>query len=265
MSIRRLFFISISCFAFSISCMNTRTSYILLDDIIKRERTIAITSFTFPKSMTNEYYDKLKYLNTQIYADYVLNSFISNFNAQNTLIKLVTLENAIGSSDFSTLDNYYILGSSTVAATGTLATNTVDNKILSLLKENDIDGIMTANAIMSFWKQSIEVDFEVDSIDGSSLWVDSFIGNSQHIIGDTGSPTKQTSYKIIIADVLKYQERHLDDLYIIIDESVSNGISKLKNKVPYAFNTNNIIFTERTLSITNEDYSKKVGIDNGYN
>ena len=261
MSIRKLYYILIFCFIFLIvSCMNTRTSYIILDEIIQKPRTIAITSFTFPKNMTNEYYDKLKYLNTQIYADYVLESFISNFNSQNSLIQLVSLESAIGSSDFATLDNFYILGSPFVAATGTLATNVVDNRILDLLRDNDIDGIMTANANMSFWKQSIEVDFEVYGVNGNSLWIDSFIGNSQHIIGDTGSPTKQTSYKIVIADVLKYQEKHLDDLYVIIDQSVSNGINKLKNKVPYAFNTNNIIFTDKTFSVTNEDYSKKAGI-----
>ena len=80
-----------------------RKSYVVVDNIISKERNIVIASFTFPKDMTNQYFDKLKYLNTEIYADYVLESFISNFNSQNELVKLITLEEALGKSEFSKL------------------------------------------------------------------------------------------------------------------------------------------------------------------
>ena len=86
-------------------------------------------------------------------------------------------------------------------------------------------------------------------------------GNSYHIIGDTGAPTRQTAYEIVIADVMKYQQRHAEELYIIIDQAISNGVSKLKGRTPYAFNTNDIIFTQKTFSLTNEDYAKKAGIN----
>ena len=58
-----------------ISCANMRKSYVVVDNIISKERNIVIASFTFPKDMTKQYIDKLKYMNTEIYADYVLESF----------------------------------------------------------------------------------------------------------------------------------------------------------------------------------------------
>lgn len=243
-----------------ISCANMRKSYVVLDNIIKKERNIVIASFTFPKSMTNQSLDKLKYLNTEIYADFVLESFISNFNAQNNLVNLITLEEALGKQEFSKLSNHSIFRADYVAATGTLASDILDvgiaDKVLS-----DYDGIMFANSYMSFWSQNIIIDFRVYESNGEYLWVDKLDGKSYHIIGDTGSPTKQTAYEIIIADVTKYQQRHGEELYTVINEAISNGVSGLKDRIPYAFNTNDILFTQKTFSLTNEDYAKKAGIN----
>lgn len=245
-----------------ISCETIKRSYVLVDEKDMVKKTIAIASFTIPKNMTNEYRDKLKYLNTEIYADFILNSFISNFNSQNELFELKTLKDAIGDEEFAKLPNHYILGTDYVAATGTLAsTNFLDDNTINLLIETNISGIMNADAIISFWSQNIKVNFKVYDTNKNNLWVDNLNGYSYYIIGDTGSPTRQTAYEIVIADILKSQERHSDDLYIIIDEAISNGVVKLKNKIPYAFNTNNILFTQKTFSLTNEEYSKKAGIN----
>ena len=240
-----------------VSCAS-KYSYVRVDDMISKHRTIAVASFTFPKSMTNQYYDRLKYLNTEIYTDFVL--FISNFNSQNEMVKLVTLKEAIGDESFAALpDEYhYVLGSDYVAATGTLA---VDGDVFSILKDKNIDGLMYAHAYMSFWSQRVSIDFEIYDNEGRYLWLDTLNGNSYHIIGDTGAPTRQTAYEIVIADVMKYQQKHAEELYIVIDQAISNGISKLKGRTPYAFNTNDILFTQKTFSLTNEDYAKKAGIN----
>ncbi|WP_295154953.1 hypothetical protein [uncultured Brachyspira sp.] len=250
------FFIFIILSLFIIISCASRYSYVRVDDIIEKKRNIAIASFTFPKSMTNQYLDKLKYLNTEIYADFVLNSFISNFNSQNEMVRLITLEEAIGNKDFAELPNHSILGADYVAATGTLATNRLSEETLLILADK-VDGIMYANSAMSFWSQKVTIDFEIYDIDGDYLWIDTLNGDSYHIIGDTGSPTRQTAYEIVIADVMKYQKRHAEELYIVIDQAISNGVSKLKGRAPYAFNTNDIIFTQKTLSLTNEDYTKE--------
>lgn len=256
-NIKIIFIIILSLFI-SISCAS-KYSYVKADEIIEKNRTIAIVSFTFPKSMTNQYLDRLKYLNTEIYTDFVLNSFISNFNSQNEIVKLITLQEALGKSDFAKLPNHYIMGADYVAATGTLATNRLSKDTLDLLMEK-VDGIMYADSYMSFWSQKVSIDFEIYDTEGNYLWIDTLDGASYHIIGDTGAPTRQTAYEIVIADVMKYQKRHAEELYIVIDQAISNGVSKLKGKVPYAFNTNDIIFTQNTFSLTNEDYAKKAGI-----
>ena len=261
---KRLFLFSVFIiFVFSsfiLSCANMRQSYVVVDNIISKERTIVIASFTFPKNMTNQNLDKLKYLNTEIYADFVLGSFITNFNSQNDLVKLITLEEALGKQEFSKLSNHSIFRADYVAATGTLAANILDeetaNKIL-----NNYDGIMFANSYMSFWSQNIIIDFRVYEANGSYLWVDRLNGKSYHIIGDTGSPTRQTAYEIVIADVVRYQQRHGEELYTVIDEAISNGINGLKERIPYAFSTNDILFTQKTFSLTNENYSEKAGIN----
>ena len=250
-------FIILSLFI-TVSCAS-KYSYVRVDDIIDKNRTIAIASFTFPKSMTNEYWDRLKYLNTEIYTDFVLNSFISNFNSQNEMVKLVTLQEAIGNKEFANLPHHSILGADYVAATGTLATNRLSEETLALLADK-VDGIMYAESAMSFWSQKVTIDFEIYDIDGNYLWIDTLNGASYYIIGDTGAPTRQTAYEIVIADVMKYQKKHAEELYIVIDQAISNGVSGLKGKVPYAFNTNDIIFTQKTFSLTNEDYAKKAGI-----
>ena len=252
-----IFFIILSLFI-TISCAS-KYSYVRVDDIIDKNITIAIASFTFPKSMTNQYWDRLKYLNTEIYTDFVLNSFISNFNSQNEMVKLVTLQEAIGNKEFANLPHHSILGADYVAATGTLATNRLSEETLALLADK-VDGVMYAESAMSFWSQKVSIDFEIYDIDGNYLWIDTLNGASYYIIGDTGAPTRQTAYEIVIADVMKYQKKHAEELYIVIDQAISNGISSLKGKVPYAFNTNNIIFTQKTFSLTNEDYAKKAGI-----
>ena len=256
-SVKLFVFIIISLFI-TISCAS-KYSYVRVDDIIEKNRTIAVASFTFPKSMTNQYLDKLKYLNTEIYTDFVLNSFISNFNSQNEMIKLVTLKEAIGDNEFAALpsDYHYVLGADYVAATGTLA---IDGDVFSILRDKNIDGLMYAHAAMSFWSQKVSIDFEIYDITGDYLWIDTLNGASYHIIGDTGAPTRQTAYEIVIADVMKYQKLHAEELYIVIDQAVSNGVNGLKGRVPYAFNTNDIIFTQKTFSLTNEDYAKKAGI-----
>lgn len=256
-SVKLFVFIIIFLFI-TISCAS-KYSYVRVDDIIEKKRTIAIASFTFPKSMTNQYLDKLKYLNTEIYTDFVLNSFISNFNSQNEMVKLITLQEAIGNEEFAKLPNHSILGADYVAATGTLATNRLSEETLSLLS-GKADGVMYANSAMSFWSQKVSIDFEIYDITGDYLWIDTLNGVSYHIIGDTGAPTRQTAYEIVIADVMKYQKLHAEELYVVIDQAISNGVNGLKGKAPYAFNTNDIIFTQKTFSLTNEDYAKKAGI-----
>ncbi|WP_367270979.1 hypothetical protein [uncultured Brachyspira sp.] len=241
-----------------ISCAS-RYSYVRVDDIIEKNRTIAIASFTFPKNMTNQYTDKLKYLNTEIYTDFVLNSFISNFNSQNEMVRLITLQEALGNEEFAKLPNHSILGADYVAATGTLATNRLSEETLSLLTDK-VDGVMYASSAMSFWAQKVSINFEIYDITGDYLWIDTLDGASYHIIGDTGAPTRQTAYEIVIADVMKYQKKHAEELYVVIDQAISNGVARLKGKAPYAFNTNEIIFTQKTFSLTNEDYAKKAGI-----
>ena len=218
-------FIILSLFI-TVSCAS-KYSYVRVDDIIDKNRTIAIASFTFPKSMTNEYWDRLKYLNTEIYTDFVLNSFISNFNSQNEMVKLVTLQEAIGNKEFANLPHHSILGADYVAATGTLATNRLSEETLALLADK-VDGIMYAESAMSFWSQKVTIDFEIYDIDGNYLWIDTLNGASYYIIGDTGAPTRQTAYEIVIADVMKYQKRHAEELYIVIDQAISNGVSGLK-------------------------------------
>lgn len=244
---------------FSVSCIGWRTSYVRVDDIISKKRTIAVVSFTFPKNMTNEYFDRLKYLNTQIYTDFVLNSFISNFNLQNEMIKLETLKDAIGDSEFSKLPYHYVLGADYVVASGTVATSRLKESTIDLLK-GKVDGVMYINSSMSFWSQRIDISFRILDLNGHPIWLDNIKGISYHIIGDTGTPTRKTAYEVVIADVLEYQKRHSSELYIIIDEAISNGITILKGRVPYAFATNDILFTQKTFSLTNEDYSKKAGI-----
>ena len=137
-----------------ISCAS-RYSYVRVDDIIEKNRTIAIASFTFPKNMTNQYTDKLKYLNTEIYTDFVLNSFISNFNSQNEMVRLITLQEALGNEEFAKLPNHSILGADYVAATGTLATNRLSEETLSLLTDK-VDGVMYASSAMSFCVKGIK-------------------------------------------------------------------------------------------------------------
>lgn len=242
-----------------ISCIGFRASYVRVDDIISKKRTIAVASFTLPKSMTNEYLDKLKYLNTQIYADFLLSSFISNFNRQNEMVKLETLKNALGDIEFSKLPYHYILGSEYAVATGTIATNYLSENTIDLLK-GKVDGVMYADATMSFWSQRVDIKFQVYNLDGNPIWIDNIKGISYHIIGDTGIPTRKTAYEVVVADVLEYQKRHSAELYIVIDEAVSNGVSTLKSRVPYAFTTNDILFTQKTFSLTNEGYAKKAGI-----
>ena len=175
------------------------------------------------------------------------------------MVKLITLEEALGKSEFSKLSNHSILGADYVAATGTLPSGISDETAIEKIF-NDYDGIMYANSYMSFWSQNIIVDFRIYDANGEYLWVDTLSGKSYHIIGDTGSPTKQTAYEIVIADVVKYQQRHGEELYTIINQAISNGIRGLKERIPYAFNTNDIPFTQKTFSLTNENYSKKAGI-----
>ena len=256
-TIKLFIFIIMSLFIM-ISCAS-RYSYVRVDDIIEKNRTIAIASFTFPKNMTNQYTDKLKYLNTEIYTDFVLNSFISNFNSQNEMVRLITLQEALGNEEFAKLPNHSILGADYVAATGTLATNRLSEETLSLLTDK-VDGVMYANSAMSFWAQKVSINFEIYDITGDYLWIDTLNGASYHIIGDTGAPTRQTAYEIVIADVMKYQKKHAEELYVVIDQAISNGVAGLKGKAPYAFNTNEIIFTQKTFSLTNEDYARKAGI-----
>ena len=254
----KLFIFIIMALFIMISCAS-RYSYVRVDDIIEKNRTIAIASFTFPKNMTNQYTDKLKYLNTEIYTDFVLNSFISNFNSQNEMVRLITLQEALGNEEFAKLPNHSILGADYVAATGTLATNRLSEETLSLLTDK-VDGVMYASSAMSFWAQKVSINFEIYDITGDYLWIDTLNGASYHIIGDTGAPTRQTAYEIVIADVMKYQKKHAEELYVVIDQAISNGVARLKGKAPYAFNTNEIIFTQKTFSLTNEDYAKKAGI-----
>lgn len=239
------------------SCAQT-FSYIQTEKLIGKETVIAIASFRLPKSMTNSDSDRLKYLNTQVYVDNMLNAFITNFNNKNTLIKLVTLESALGSSEFSKLKYHSVLGSETVGATGTIATNYLTPETISLLKEK-VDGYMFVDSTLSFWSQKVGLYFEMYDFENRPIWIDDLEGISYHIIGDAG-PTRQTAYEIIIADILEYQKKHKSELNIIVDEAVSNAVVNLKNRVPYAFSTNDILFTQKTFSMTNENYKEEAGI-----
>lgn len=240
-----------------LSCAQT-FSYIQTEQFIGKETTIVIASFTLPKNMTNPSLDKLKYLNTQMYVDNILTSFITNFNNQGNMIKLITLEEALGTEAFSKLEYHSLLGLGSVAATGTLATNYLTPETISLLEEKT-SGYMFIESILSFWSQKVELYFEMYDFNEIPIWIQEFEGTSYHIIGDAG-PTRQTAYDIIIADILEYQKKHKPDLDIVIDEAVSNAVVSLKNRNPYIFSTNDILFTEKTFSLTNENYKTKAGI-----
>lgn len=240
-----------------LSCVKTY-SYVKVDNIIEKRRVVAITSFLFPKNMTDKNLDKLKYLNTEIYADYVLNSFISNFNKESEMIKIDKLQNIVGNKDFSSLQYHSLLDSPYVAASGTLAVDDTNPELINMLK-GKVDAFMVVKVKMSFWAQKTYFDFDIIDLDTNSIWKDTMEGTSYYIIGDAG-PTKKTSYEIVIADVMEYQKRHQQELYTIIDESVRDSIINTKKRVPYAFSTNDILFTVKTFSLTNENYSLKAGI-----
>ena len=241
-----------------VSCAQT-FSYIQVEQFIGKESTIVVASFTLPKNMTDSRLDKLKYLNTQIYADNVLASFITNFNSQGNMVKLITLEDALGKEAFSKLEYHAVLGSDRIAATGTIATNYLTPETISFLEENT-SGYMFVESVLSFWSQKVELYFQMYDFNKTPIWIEDFEGTSYHIIGDAG-PTRQTAYDIIIADILEYQKKHKSGLEIVINEAVSNAVISLKDRNPYIFSTNEILFTEKTFSLTNENYKKEAGIE----
>lgn len=234
-----------------ISCKSVSHSYLKIEDILGEEKkTIALVSFTFPKNMTNERLDRIKYLNTQIYVDDILNGFVSNFNKENSMLEIKPIESIIGSEEFSKLEYHSILGADYVAATGTIASNYISENTIETLKTDDVYGYLFVNANMSFWSQEINTHFEMFNLNKEMIWKDDANGVSYYIIGDTG-PTRQTAYEIVLADVLENQKNHNDDLKIIIDEATSNLVLDLKTRKPYAFDMDSILFTK-----TNENKQK---------
>ena len=112
--------------------------------------------------------------------------------------------------------------------------------------------------------------FSCRSMGNSVVVVDDIISTNRIVaIASFTFPKSMTNVNIdrlkylnteIYTDVVKFQQKHADELYIIVDEAISNGVYTLKNKVPYAFSTNDILFTQKTFSLTNEEYAKKAGI-----
>lgn len=256
---KKRYFIILSILLITVlSCASKKNMYktkpaALLDKNIN----VVLYSFLFPKNMTNAS-DKIKYLNTEIYADYVLNSFISNMNKESEMLNIKTLRDVIGQKDFDALNYQTILSSSSVSGNGTLATNYISDSFYESMKDK-VDAIMTVESSMSFWSQTVRINFTLRDLNKKIIWQDSVDGVSRYIVSDI-TPTRRAFYQTIITEASNAQRRHQTELYTVIDDAVNSSVNNLKTKSPYMFSTNYILFTQKTFSLTNENYAKKAGL-----
>ena len=232
-------------------------NYIKMSDI-SRKRTVALASFMVKRDMVNSKYDKVKYLNTEVYSEYMVNSFISNFNNTNSFMTIVPLEDVLPKILFDNLPMGFPLDSEYIAPLGYISTNNVPDDVLKAL-EGKVDSIMFANASLSFWSQRVFIDFSIYDLNRDLVWKDQFDGQSKYIIGDT-SITPKTGYAVILEDVMNEQRKHENELYIIIRESISNSINNMAMKFPMIFDTNDYFQMRKTFSLTNNNYAKEADL-----
>ncbi len=232
-------------------------NYINMNDITKK-RTVALASFRLKESMTNKALDKLKYFNVELYSEYIVNSFISNFNSTNSFITLVPLKSVLSKNAFNSLPSTYPLDSEYVAPLGYIATNNVPDNVLEDL-QGKVDSIMFADVTLSFWAQKIFINFSMYDLDRELIWRDTFEGESKYIIGD--NPLSQDrAYSVILEQVAENEKKHEAGLYRVIDESISNSIYNISRKFPMVFDTNEYFRTVETFSLTNENYKKEANL-----
>lgn len=250
-------FITITIAVFTTMALYGAKNYIKLSDI-RKKRKIALISFTMPKDMLNLKYDKVKYLNNEIYIDYIANSFISNFNNANEYMNIDAVGNIISAQLFSTYPLGHQMHDKYAVASQTVAVNDVDEKMIEALS-GKVDSYMFINANPSFWSQNVVIDFEIYDLNKELIWEGSFEGASKYIIADT-SITPKTGYQIVIKEIMEYQKRHQSELYIILDEAIANSVANTLKKYPTAFKRKTGYEMIRTFSLTNENYAKKAGI-----
>lgn len=230
-------------------------SYVKISDISK-PRKIALASFMVNRDMVDEKYDKMKHLNTEVYSEYIAANFVSNFNIDQSFVSLVPLKDVVSKSLLDSMPQGFSIKSEYVAPLGYISTNDVSDEVLQAL-EGKVDSIMFAKAHFSLWSQRIFIDFSVYDLNRELVWRDTFDGTSKYIIGNMGI-TPKTSYNVILRNVEESQKKYDEELYVVIDDAIKNGIENMAKKFPMIFNTNDYFQTIKTFSLTNNNVGTEV-------
>ncbi len=223
-------------------------NYVKISDIVK-PRKIALASIMINRDMLDSRYDKTKYINGEIYAEYIASNFVSNFNIDESHLSLVPLEEVLPKNLFDTLPQTFPIKSEYVAPKGYITTNDVSDDILASL-EGKVDSIMFAQARLSIWSQRIIIYFSVYDLNRELVWRDTFDGTSKYIMADT-SITPKTSYNVVLQNVQNQEKKYDEQLYIVIDEAIKDSVDKMAKKFPMIFSTNDYFQTIKTFSLTN--------------
>ncbi len=253
-----LIILSISVFVCICVLNANNKSYVKISDI-RKPRKIALASFMVKRDMVDVKYDKMKYLNAEVYSEYIASNFISNFNTTNSFVSLVPLETVLPKALFDSMPQSFPLDSEYVAPLGYISTNNVSDEVLEAL-EGKVDSIMFAQARFSLWSQRIFIDFSVYDLNRELIWRDTFDGTSRYIMADK-TITPKTSYNVVLRTVEELQKKYDEEFYTVIDDAIKNSIENMAVKFPMIFSTNDYYQTIRTLSLTNENNNTEVEPD----
>lgn len=179
-------------------------------------RSIKVVPFMDGKS------DRMKYLNTQVYAEYIATNFVAAFNTANTNYRIITLREALPAGDYKNLTRINAQGGMAVARdTVDLARYTAAEQT-ALFAKVKADALMTVTLYYSLWGQVMTAKVSIADKNGTALYSDIIRTESTYIIKDIESPYT-SEFEVFGDSGSLTNRRHQDEVFTVLGEMVQSA------------------------------------------
>lgn len=222
---------------FTLSC---GTKAFVQKDVLLNVRKIALVQCKMNSACLTEK-DRMKYLNTELYAEVFCTNFVNVFNASSNAYnkRIVFLADALPAETYTALKGFTTRNATNVVAEGTIdLAQYTSNEVVDLTGQlaEDVEAYMVITLTYSLWAQSVVYDIAVYPKgaygEEAVIWQDSVKAVSTYIMNDKESPYSSESELFRLEDVERYDNKatHQEELYYVIEEAVSNAAIATANR-----------------------------------
>ncbi|MEK6794531.1 MAG: hypothetical protein AABZ39_07125 [Spirochaetota bacterium] len=179
-------------------------------------RSIKVLPFVSGKS------DRMKYLNTQVYAEYIATNFQTAFNGGNTNYRIISLREAMNAAEYKALTRVNARDGMAVARDTIDLSRYAAPERTALFAKVKADAFMSITLYHSVWGQAMSARVSISDRNGTVLYADLLRTESTYIVKDVESPYT-SEFEVFGDSSALTNRRHQDEVFTVLGEMVQSA------------------------------------------